>query len=617
MSDFAINADHLLDLAGTVLSTSASEDDLIELNAILLADEGSRRSYLNYCLMHVALRVESRARRAVQKAHRQINVESGVSVPSEFDVAKDTPSSPVAPIFFSTAYHGTIGFFSKELPFSLLIATVLTSLGLWFASMIYVSSPEKIAQDSSSLPSKVASDPTMEVVGKVTGMDDCIWVDPNTETFNGDNVLLGRKYALASGLMEITYDTGAKVILQGPVTYEVESAASGFLSIGKLTARLEKKRAEVRGQVAEKVANAANLPSPANGREAGVKGGQRQDTNSDRSQSQSALPLTFSQGERGPDAGSRSPASQFTIKTPTATVTDLGTEFGVEVDREGATHTIVFVGEVLAAPANQGEATELPIRLAAGDAISIDRARHVRKVRCFKASDSQFVRSMTVLPGASQPGAKGFSFSETFQIAGIQAKTNNTPLANYPHWTFTKDAGDTASFVTVDPAGTLILSHPNKFLSNPKVTITAKAICGQSQFDVSRRPLTLSVKMGAHGSLPGWFDARLWVGQMMVELFPEYGAFRMWDGHGNTLFEENYSLPQHIMCAAVLTIVEDGNRYKIGIARSDNLGVSVCNTVWALKENVGVLDHITLGGENGCPNSAAYFSQFSVTQGPE
>ena len=39
--------------------------------------------------------------------------------------------------------------------------------------------------------------------------------------------------------MEITYDTGAKVILQGPVTYEVESPAGGFLSVGKLTARVE------------------------------------------------------------------------------------------------------------------------------------------------------------------------------------------------------------------------------------------------------------------------------------------------------------------------------------------------------------------------------------------
>ena len=34
--------------------------------------------------------------------------------------------------------------------------------------------------------------------------------------------------------MEITYDTGAKVILQGPATYEVDSTNGGFLSLGKL-----------------------------------------------------------------------------------------------------------------------------------------------------------------------------------------------------------------------------------------------------------------------------------------------------------------------------------------------------------------------------------------------
>ena len=45
--------------------------------------------------------------------------------------------------------------------------------------------------------------------------------------------------------MEITYDTGAKVILQGPVTYEVESSHGGYLSVGKLTGRVEKKMCSV------------------------------------------------------------------------------------------------------------------------------------------------------------------------------------------------------------------------------------------------------------------------------------------------------------------------------------------------------------------------------------
>ena len=69
-------------------------------------------------------------------------------------------------------------------------------------------------------------------------MVDCKWAGA---ALDSPGVPLGRKYELASGLMEITYDTGAKVILQGPVTYEVESPNGGFLSVGKLTAKLEKK----------------------------------------------------------------------------------------------------------------------------------------------------------------------------------------------------------------------------------------------------------------------------------------------------------------------------------------------------------------------------------------
>ena len=83
--------------------------------------------------------------------------------------------------------------------------------------------------------------------------------------------------------MEITYDTGAKVILQGPVTYEVESAAGGYLSLGKLTARVEKK-----------AEGGSPIPNP-----------------------QSLIPNPL-----------------FAVRTPTATVTDLGTEFGVEVQRD-------------------------------------------------------------------------------------------------------------------------------------------------------------------------------------------------------------------------------------------------------------------------------------------
>ena len=71
---------------------------------------------------------------------------------------------------------------------------------------------------------------------KIHGAKEIQSLIPNPQSL----VSLGDTFALAAGLMEITYDTGARVILQGPVTYEAESNG-GYLSLGKLTGKLEKK----------------------------------------------------------------------------------------------------------------------------------------------------------------------------------------------------------------------------------------------------------------------------------------------------------------------------------------------------------------------------------------
>ena len=93
------------------------------------------------------------------------------------------------------------------------------------------------------------------------------------------------------------------------MTYEVESPHGGFLSVGKLTARVEKK-AEGGGRRAE-----VEISNP-----------------------QSPIP--------NPSLLSTLHSPLFTVRTPTATVTDLGTEFGVEVSKEGHTTSHVFRGSV-------------------------------------------------------------------------------------------------------------------------------------------------------------------------------------------------------------------------------------------------------------------------------
>jgi len=300
---------------------------------------------------------------------------------SSTDVAFPEPLEPArsaALPLLGAFWHGTVGFFSQEIPFALLVATILTSVGLWAGSMVYVSHRGQLANgdlhsaSSGVVPKRNIGQTDVAFVGRVTGMADVQWADINTSTECGNGVPLGRKYALASGLMEITYDTGAKVILQGPVTYEVDSRDGGFLSVGKLTAKLEKKGSEVSDQQSEKVA-----------------GGQWLVASETNAKSQ----ITKSQI---PNPQSLIPNPSFAVRTPTAVVTDLGTEFGVEVDKSGRTGTQVFVGVVkIAAISEQGNETAQSQTLHAGQYASVDTNRVVVTGECnFEKLGKRFVRTM-------------------------------------------------------------------------------------------------------------------------------------------------------------------------------------------------------------------------------
>ncbi len=169
-------------------------------------------------------------------------------------------------------------------------ATVIVGMAILGSWVYRVSHDYRIAGPSSRSPAADVAVREKEpgLVGQITGMTDCRWATPPVTPVDA-GVSLGCKYVLTSGLMEITYQTGAKVILQGPVAYEVDSSSGGFLSLGKLTARVE--NSEIRNPKSEIL----NSKSP-------------------------SLQI-----------------SKFVVRTPSAVVTDLGTEFGVEVDKFGAT----------------------------------------------------------------------------------------------------------------------------------------------------------------------------------------------------------------------------------------------------------------------------------------
>ena len=318
----------LAELVDNLQEQVLTDADSVRLNDLLAGDARCRREYIRLMTMYSAIRSmasdekpsESQANAMVLSAiasrrDRQAGTASSVS-------GNATPAIfPTLASNGATNWHGAFNQLASGWPMAYLMATMIVGMGIAIAAVTQVSSPEQFA---SFVPlcaeNQQGIAPKSEIVGRITDMANCIWErgtggvgagaenrKPAIHKLNAP-VALGERFAIRSGLLEITYQSGAKVILQGPVTYEVESAAGGYLSIGKLTASLAERR-EGRGESAKQ--GAANLKSEVKTR-------------------QSPLSAT--------------PSPLFAVRTPTAIVTDLGTEFGVEVDRRGRRCRMSFVG---------------------------------------------------------------------------------------------------------------------------------------------------------------------------------------------------------------------------------------------------------------------------------
>jgi hypothetical protein len=374
-----------------VLDGIYDDDDLRRLNEILRADVEACRRYVHYVELHGRLAWGDAVGAAVELPHDSV----GTAVeplyrdepPYQHLGERETDGDPSAssaslPIIIQTspdlpAPYSPLGGFL----FSYAVAAATVAIGLLVGWMYQVSvSQHPIAQQSSPrpAPTPIEKAPETQFVGRITGTFDCQWADASTAAIDRANVPLGRRYSLAFGLLEISYDSGAKVILQGPCVYQVDSAVGGYLTLGKLTARVEERREREKtigereeGKVAM-VENVANQQSPIGNHK-----------------SPSPLsPLLSPLVSRPP-----SPVPLFSVRTPTAIVTDLGTEFAVEVEKSGASRAHVFLGTVEVRAAGSGSAK--PVSLAANESARVDSGKN-QVVAVIHESSRQrpFVRKM-------------------------------------------------------------------------------------------------------------------------------------------------------------------------------------------------------------------------------
>jgi ferric-dicitrate binding protein FerR (iron transport regulator) len=91
-------------------------------------------------------------------------------------------------------------------------------------------------QPSPNLVSSPAAAPGKEFVAQLTGAKDCEWVNAASAVQPGAQLLKGQRIALAKGYAEITFDSGAQVVLEGPVSLDVNSAWTATLNRGTIKA---------------------------------------------------------------------------------------------------------------------------------------------------------------------------------------------------------------------------------------------------------------------------------------------------------------------------------------------------------------------------------------------
>jgi hypothetical protein len=231
------------------------------LNELLTDDPAARRLYAEYAMLQACLELEH----------------GTTGTP---DQAAD-PVTPAALGRLTTGWQRTLGLFSSFTGLAVLVAVLTTGaflagMGLmrWMphgAEVVQEPQPQPQSQPQPRVPGVI--------VARLSRTQDCLWLDPSHAPFYHSPLEAGQRLGLEHGLIEISFSSGAKAVVEGPAELVLESENSARLVSGRL---------------------AADVPKEASG---------------------------------------------FAIHTQKLQVVDLGTDFGVSVDKQGGAEVQVYRGK--------------------------------------------------------------------------------------------------------------------------------------------------------------------------------------------------------------------------------------------------------------------------------
>ncbi len=204
-----------------------------ELDALVISDSRAREAYWQFAVAHADLRVWGEQRAA------QIKIAAADGLVGK----QKSASRPRLP---SMKTWGLIAL-AGSLFFALLFAWV----HFRSAASNHAAPSEAIAAGNQpearrevSIPGGMApaqGSPATQpaAVARLVHSYDCVWTDSETPLADGDRLRSGQSLELRTGLAEIVFDCQARVILQGPASFLLDSTRSASLSYGKITVKAE------------------------------------------------------------------------------------------------------------------------------------------------------------------------------------------------------------------------------------------------------------------------------------------------------------------------------------------------------------------------------------------
>ncbi len=118
----------------------------------------------------------------------------------------------------------------------LTVAATLTLL-FWFGFYCWMTSNVQQTASSTSRPTSADE----EVVAAITASRDCCWANDKAKPKNPQSLIAGQRLELTSGIIEVVFVSGARVVLEGPGVLTTVDRGTGRLSRGRLVAQVSKR----------------------------------------------------------------------------------------------------------------------------------------------------------------------------------------------------------------------------------------------------------------------------------------------------------------------------------------------------------------------------------------